>query len=155
PIAREQIRDPVGELYYPYAKGRDPCRTPMPWQAAAPNLGFTSGTPWLPLAPAHRTLSVDAQDADPQSALTFARRAIAERKKHGALTLGTFVPLPSTGQILAFERHSGGERIICAFNLTRSPASIALSARPNHLRLHAFECGGGHIEASALRLEPL
>ncbi len=53
-LERHQLRDPVGDLYYPIAKGRDGCRTPMPWDAAAPNLGFTSGTPWLPLGAAHK-----------------------------------------------------------------------------------------------------
>src|SRR5262249_9407829 len=69
PIARDQIRDPVGELYYPYSKGRDPCRTPMPWAAQAPNLGFTTGQPWLPLASSHRALAVDVQQGDTQSPL--------------------------------------------------------------------------------------
>src|SRR6185503_21253765 len=57
-LARDQLRDPVGDLYYPIAKGRDGCRTPMPWNADAPNLGFTTGMPWLPLGAAHEALAV-------------------------------------------------------------------------------------------------
>ncbi|HEX7886218.1 MAG TPA: alpha-amylase family glycosyl hydrolase, partial [Phenylobacterium sp.] len=29
-LARDQLRDPVGDLYWPYDGGRDGCRTPMP-----------------------------------------------------------------------------------------------------------------------------
>ena len=65
--ARDQLRDPVGDLYYPLFKGRDGCRTPMPWDARQPNLGFTTGTPWLPLGPAHAALAVSAQEGDPDS----------------------------------------------------------------------------------------
>jgi alpha-glucosidase len=156
PIEREQIRDPVGQLYFPYAKGRDPCRTPMPWRADDANLGFTTGTPWLPIAPAHRALSADVQARDAQSALNFARHAIAERKKHAALVLGDLLQYPSTGQILLFERLHGKDRIVCAFNLTRERAGIGLSWRPEEARrIAAIECGGARIEGPTLMLEPL
>ena len=64
-LRRDQLRDPVGDLYYPLFKGRDGCRTPMPWDAAKPNLGFSSGTPWLPPGPDHAALAVAAQERDP------------------------------------------------------------------------------------------
>ena len=73
PIERHQIRDPVGELYFPYSKGRDPCRTPMPWVAGKPNLGFSYGEPWLPMAPAHAALAANKQEHDKDSVLWFAR----------------------------------------------------------------------------------
>jgi alpha-glucosidase len=155
PIEREQIRDPVGELYFPYAKGRDPCRTPMPWQADAPNLGFTTGKPWLPMAAAHRALAVDVEEGDPQSVLRFGRSAIAERKKHAALVLGDFVPLPSTDQVLAFERREAGGRIVCAFNLSRSAAILALSAKADSPRLSNLECGNVLVDGSTLKFDPL
>ncbi|MFP4003499.1 MAG: alpha-amylase family glycosyl hydrolase, partial [Alphaproteobacteria bacterium] len=53
---RELIRDPVGDLYFPFFKGRDGSRTPMPWQADAPNAGFSASTPWLPLAASHKAM---------------------------------------------------------------------------------------------------
>ena len=74
-LRRDQLKDPVGDLYYPLFKGRDGCRTPMPWDAEQPNLGFSAGTPWLPLGPAHRRLAVSEQEKDPSSALAFTRAA--------------------------------------------------------------------------------
>ena len=78
----------MGDLYYPLFKGRDGCRTPMPWDAAKPNLGFSSGTPWLPLGPEHRALAVSEQEEDPASALAFTRKLLAARKAHPALRDG-------------------------------------------------------------------
>ena len=71
-LTRDQLRDPVGDLYWPYDGGRDGCRTPMPW-TAGPQMGFTTGTPWLPLSAEHRGLSVAEQAADPDSMLVFSR----------------------------------------------------------------------------------
>lgn len=156
PIERDQIRDPVGRLYFPYAKGRDPCRTPMPWRADAPSLGFTTGKPWLPMAPAHRALAADVQGRDAASVLNFARRAIAARRMNEALVFGDLAPRSSTGQVLVFERQHGSQRILCAFNLSREPASVELHSQPQSTsRIEALECGGAKIEGRTLKLDPL
>jgi alpha-glucosidase len=125
PIERHQIRDPVGELYFPYSKGRDPCRTPMPWVAGKPNLGFSYGEPWLPVAPAHATLAANRQEQDKGSVLWFARALVGLRKAHPALVLGEMRVLAATDQVLAFERTRGGDHIVCVFNLSNSDASFA------------------------------
>ena len=127
PIERNQIRDPVGELYFPYAKGRDPCRTPMPWVQGKPNLGFSYGEPWLPVAPAHTALAAATQERDQASPLWFARNLIALRKKHPVLAQGDIKITAATDQILAFERIRGGDHIICVFNLSKSEATVSVS----------------------------
>jgi alpha-glucosidase len=58
--------------------------------------------------------------------LWFARRLIAERKKHPTLVTGDMRVLAATDQVLAFERVGGGGHIVCVFNLSKSPASFAL-----------------------------
>ncbi|HEY0267323.1 MAG TPA: alpha-amylase family glycosyl hydrolase, partial [Rhizomicrobium sp.] len=123
-LRRDQLRDPVGDLYYPLFKGRDGCRTPMPWDADAAHLGFTSGTPWLPLGPEHRALAVSEQEKDPASALAFTRALLAARKAHPALRAGTLDLLE--GPLLAFVREAEGERIVCAFNLTDAEGTMDL-----------------------------
>nr|QQZ50154.1 hypothetical protein JKL49_27065 [Phenylobacterium glaciei] len=84
-LTRIEIRDPVGDLYWPISKGRDGSRTPMPW-APGENLGFSSAKPWLPSAPEHRDLTVAAQAADRNSILAFSKALIALRKASPALT---------------------------------------------------------------------
>ena len=39
------LQDPYGLAFYPMFKGRDGCRTPMPWDDREPNGGFTTGRP--------------------------------------------------------------------------------------------------------------
>ena len=76
-LARDQLRDPVGDLYYPLFKGRDGCRTPMPWDGTKANLGFSTGTPWLPPGPAHAALAVSEQEKDAASSLAYTRAMLA------------------------------------------------------------------------------
>jgi len=121
-LRRDQLRDPVGDLYYPIAKGRDGCRTPMPWNADAPNLGFTTGTPWLPLGPAHKPLAVSEQDGAADSTLNFARTFLAKRKKSAALRLGETAWIETPAPFAAFTRTHGDERVLCVFNMSGAKA---------------------------------
>ncbi|MDX9997486.1 MAG: alpha-glucosidase [Phenylobacterium sp.] len=129
-LSRAQLRDPVGDLYWPYDGGRDGCRTPMPWRSDAPNLGFTTGAPWLPLAETHRDLAVEAQEADPNSTLAFARRIIALRKATPALRLGEIEFLDMPDPLLAFTRREAGEAVACVFNLGSQAAEVQLTGEP-------------------------
>jgi alpha-glucosidase len=63
--------------------GRDGCRIPLPWHAAAPALGFnTTGESWLPQPDAYAALAVDQQESDPTSTLSLYRRALQVRRVH-------------------------------------------------------------------------
>ena len=123
-LTRDQLRDPVGDLYYPYDGGRDGCRTPMPW-TEGPLMGFTDGEPWLPLAAEHRGLSVETQGADPDSALAFSREIIALRKATPALSLGQIEFIDTGTPVVAFTRQHQGESILCLFNLGTDPQVFA------------------------------
>jgi alpha-glucosidase len=71
-----------GEIY-----GRDGCRVPIPWESAAPALGFSSsGESWLPQPRGFARLARDVQRGDPESTLELYRAALALRAEHG---LGT------------------------------------------------------------------
>ncbi|HWD28342.1 MAG TPA: alpha-amylase family glycosyl hydrolase [Rhizomicrobium sp.] len=153
-LARDQLKDPVGDLYYPVAKGRDGCRTPMPWDASARNLGFSTGTPWLPLGPAHKALAVSEQTGNADSPLEFARHFLAGRKKSRALRLGDVTFLDADKPILAFIREAEGERMLCIFNLSREDARfthplIAKSA------VAGLGCGNSMDQGATLHLGPL
>jgi alpha-glucosidase len=113
-LRRDQLKDPVGDLYYPLFKGRDGCRTPMPWDAAKPNLGFSSATPWLPLGSEHRALAVSEQDKDPASTLNLFRALMHQRAASAALRTGDLTLLEAPLPLIAFRR---GEDTLCLFNL--------------------------------------
>ncbi|PKQ08545.1 MAG: alpha-glucosidase [Alphaproteobacteria bacterium HGW-Alphaproteobacteria-12] len=122
----QYIKDPVGDLYFPWAKGRDGCRTPMPWESGAHEAGFTSGTPWLPIPDYHIARAADVQLRDENSVLAHARKAVALRKAHPALKLGDMTCFDAEGRVLAFMRASAGERLLCVFNLGKTAAQFTL-----------------------------
>ena len=118
PIEQSDLRDAVGIRYWPYYKGRDAARTPMPW-SDAPGGGFTEAgvRTWLPMAdPAQ--CNVAAQHADPDSVLAFTRRAIARRSGSDDLAIGPYRSLPSPRGTWAFER---GARTVVALNMSDAP----------------------------------
>ncbi len=113
----EALRDPDGVAFWPAYKGRDGCRTPMPWTADEAGAGFTTGEPWLPIDAAQRPLAVDRQEADPDSMLAFVRRWLAFRREHPALKTGDIRFLDLPGELLGFERRDGTETLRFVFNL--------------------------------------
>ena len=113
-LKRDQLRDPVGDLYYPLFKGRDGCRTPMPWDAAKPNLGFSNGKPWLPLGAGHAQLAAAGQEKDAGSTLNYARSFLRARSKLPPLIEGDLELLDAPGPLIAFIR---GGAVLCVFNL--------------------------------------
>ncbi len=120
-IPFEALQDPEAIANWPLTLSRDGARTPMPWQADAPYLGFSDAAPWLPVGEAHRPLAVDRQEAAPQSLLHWTRRVLALRRDHAALRLGTIDFLDAPDSMIAFERSHEGEQLLCAFNLGDSP----------------------------------
>jgi alpha-glucosidase len=70
----------LDEMTMGLAKGRDRCRTPMPWSNGA-NAGFTPATarPWLPLGD-YTTINVGTETEDPASVLSFWRQLAALRQ---------------------------------------------------------------------------
>jgi alpha-glucosidase len=122
PIPPGQERDPVARLLP--GRGRDPERTPMPWDAG-PGAGFTTGRPWLPLGEANRSLHVAAQREDPASMLTLHRRLLRLRRAAPALATGAYDPLDTGGDVLAYLRTGpGGDRYLVVLNLGPDPARL-------------------------------
>ncbi len=122
----ERLQDPEAIANWPQTLGRDGARTPMPWQAGAPQAGFSTAEPWLPVDPRHPALAVDLQEADPASMLHLTRRFVALRKAHPPLARGDMRLLDSPEGVVCFERAVEGERLLCAFNL--GPAAADWSA---------------------------
>ncbi|MBI1199610.1 MAG: DUF3459 domain-containing protein [Phenylobacterium sp.] len=151
-LTRDQLRDPVGDLYWPYDGGRDGCRTPMPW-TEGPQMGFTTGDPWLPLAAEHAGLSVAAQDADPDSALAFSRAMIALRQATPALRLGDIGFLEAREPVVAFTRRHGGETILCVFNFGTEPQVFADPALAT-AELLPLRTGEADLRGGSLGLSP-
>jgi alpha-glucosidase len=139
-IGPSQVRDPR-ELREPgLGLGRDPVRTPMPWDGCE-NAGFTTAKPWLPLNADWPARNVARMTEDSQSILTLYRRLLALRRDCPALSIGDFVLLDMEGEMLAYERRHKAERLIVALNLGGRPHRLELPgwARDSQLLLSTVE----------------
>ncbi len=123
----ERLQDPFGITFWPKFKGRDGCRTPMPWGGQRHG-GFSDVEPWLPVDPVHIDLNVDSQQADPDSVLQFARQVVTLRRAHPALSTGAIELVEAPDGVLAFSRRSGDSEVICVFNMDTVPAKFSLTA---------------------------
>ncbi len=132
-LAFEDLRDPYGIRFWPAFKGRDGCRTPMPWEANRAHAGFTTAEKsWLPVPYQHAALAVDKQEADQHSVLHHYRQTLAFRAEHAALRDGDMTFLDTEEDVLAFTRSKGDEMLLFVFNLSRKPVKVAL---PKGIRL--------------------
>jgi len=135
----EALRDPYGIAFWPNFKGRDGCRTPMPWRDE-PNGGFTSGTSWLPVPPEHLPLAVSRQESDPESPLNAFRHFLRWRKSLPALCGGDieFIELPEP--LLAFTRTLDSQSVLAVFNLSDRPQMAPMPS----LGLRSISALDGH-----------
>ena len=156
-IAFEDVRDPYGITMWPEFKGRDGCRTPFPWEADAPDLGFgtaaSGARPWLPYVQAHRALAADRQQADAGSLMHFVRHLLHWRSGQPALVRGGLALLAAHPQVLAFVRSHGGERVLCAFNLSAEPCTWAPPMPPG-AALEGSGVQGARITGASVHFEP-
>ena len=80
-IEYNDLQDPFGKNFWPEFKGRDGCRTPMPWNSNEINLGFSNSNPWLPVNNEYAQKSINIQSKDTNSMLNFTKEQIQKRKK--------------------------------------------------------------------------
>ena len=154
-LAFEDLRDPYGIRFWPGFKGRDGCRTPMVWEAAADNAGFSTGKPWLPVPENHRARAADVQNRKGTSVLAAYKAMLSLRKRHPALVRGSIRFLDVEGDGLAFIREGDGERLLCVFNFADEPANWSA---PQHVGIvQPIDAGavGASLHEGDLSLPPL
>jgi glycosidase len=124
PIPPERMQDPWGKRVPGLNLGRDPARTPMPWDTSQPNAGFCppDAEPWLPLNADHAVLNVASQREDPRSMLSLTRRLLAVRRASPALSVGSYRPLDAAPEgCFLFVRD---ERVLVALNFSTRQVDV-------------------------------
>jgi len=124
-VPYDRLQDPEAIANWPHTLSRDGTRTPMPWIAAEPNLGFSRAQPWLPVGETHSALAVDRQIDRGDSLLNFTRECLKLRSTHPALRHGSMKIVRADDQVLAFDRAANGQQLRCIFNLSERPASFS------------------------------
>jgi alpha-glucosidase len=145
-LALENVAIPPGTVQDPWERnepelgfGRDPVRTPMPWDGSA-NAGFTTGTPWLPLNPDCKTRNVAAFAADPRSILSLYRRLIALRREHPALSVGRYLATSIDSDLLTFERYDDDTRLLVVLNFAKALRQVTLPPGTGKARILLSTC---------------
>lgn len=131
----EVLQDPPGIAFWPEYKGRDGCRTPMPWCSDVMHGGFSGVnpkvSPWLPVVSEHRRRAWDVNEKDEHAPLHFMRALLAWRKAHPVLVQGAVQYLEGDADVLVFirqpEKNQEGRPMLCAFNFRDAPRSTAVA----------------------------
>ena len=128
-VPLDRRKDPWAERSGVPELSRDGCRTPMAWDGE-PSAGFSTAPPdglWLPLHESHGSVNVRAELGDPDSHLSFYRRALAVRRGSAALRTGDYAPLDDAPDgVFAFTR---GDDTLVLLHFGDGEASVDLPAR--------------------------
>lgn len=137
---------------------RDNSRTPFQWDSTT-HAGFTSGSPWIKVAPSYKTINAAAQEKDPNSCLNYFRRLVKLRQDNiPVLVYGKYTLLDKTNpKVYAYTREGGGQRMLILLNFSASPAqaNIALNISSATLLLSNYkEAPSFNKGKSTLTLKP-
>ncbi|WP_417579921.1 alpha-amylase family glycosyl hydrolase [Pelagibacterium sp.] len=146
-----ELTDPPGLRFWPDNKGRDGCRTPMPWTDEV-NGGFSEVKPWLPVKGPHLKRNVAALEADPDSLLHYYRAILKYRRENPALIDGEIVFHDAMAPILGFSRYNGQDGLVCVFNLSAKPGALSIDGLP-HLAALTGVSNGAVLDGASLKLE--
>lgn len=120
-VSHEEMMHALGE------NGRDNARTPMQW-SAAPQAGFTQGTPWIEVNPNYTEVNVEEDQASSDSVYRYYQSLIALRKRYRAIVHGDFIPvLEQHDKVFAYLRTEGETRLMVVANFSGESLTVDLS----------------------------
>jgi alpha-glucosidase len=152
PIPPERVHDPWERNVPGLGLGRDPERTPMQW-SAAPHAGFSTVTPWLPVAENFAQCNVAAQQQDPRSMLHLYRRLLQLRAAEPAFKLGAYTSRFSSDQLLVYQREHATQRLLVALNFSAQAATFAEAGLHGETLLSTNQDRDGATVQDAISLE--
>ncbi|MCZ2722231.1 alpha glucosidase [Marinomonas sp. 15G1-11] len=117
--------DPYGITFWPEFKGRDGCRTPIPWSNTE-NGGFSEGKPWLPVDKTHLPQAVTVQQQDSHSVMRAYADFLALRKSHPEFIEGSIRFLYNDDQSLIYLREFESNNTLVAINTGPDKKTIPL-----------------------------
>ena len=149
-IQQHELQDPYGITFWPRFKGRDGCRTPMPWTRQENHAGFSHAKPWLPIPAAHKECAVSLQENDSGSILNAYRKFMHWRKQQPCLRLGDIEFVAAADDYVVFIRSFGSEKLLCAFNFSASAQVISLDANYRLEKTEGHGCDSVSTEGKVL-----
>jgi alpha-glucosidase len=139
PTRVADVKDPIGITGWPKERGRDGERTPMQWNTANAQAGFsTNPHTWLPVPTNYTAVNVESELADPGSLLNWNRKLIAMRRTNPAFA-GLMVMLDvQNANVLSFARVAkNGTAVLVALNMSAAPQTVSLDTHSAGIRQSA------------------
>ena len=105
-------------VYAMQHRARDHARTPMQW-SAAPNAGFTTGTPWMKINPNYVDINTEADRAAEKSIFKFYQNLLKFRKGNALIIDGVYKEYDHKNkQLYVYERALDDRKylVICNFS---------------------------------------
>jgi alpha-glucosidase len=124
PISPNLVKDPWEKNVPALGLGRDPERSPMQWNGQT-HAGFTTGTPWLPVADDFKCFNVAVQSGVADSSLALYRRLLALRADRAAVHAGGYGELLCDDHVLAYSRRAASEYLWIILNFTAEPRQFS------------------------------
>ena len=139
-IRPENVHDPVEKKQPGLGLGRDPVRTPMPWDASV-NGGFSVGQPWLPLGSDHAVRNVAVQQFAPGSLWQLYRALILLRRQEACLSDGDIADVAADDSVLRYQRVLEGARLAVALNFGSDKRVVGVGSGQVLLSTHFGRAG--------------
>ncbi len=161
-IPPEKVQDPraLNQPEIAHLVGRDPARTPMPWDDSS-HAGFCAPDvePWLPLTPDSPHRNVEAQSQDPTSMLSLFRALARLRRAEPALHRGHYQAVEAVhhpAPVFAYLREHGTERFLVVLNFGAEEHLLDLRhvGTQGTIRVSTDMRGQGPVSLAALPLAP-
>ena len=122
--------------------GRDNSRTPFQWDSSG-NAGFTTGIPWIKVAPNYKTINAAAQEKNPNSCLNYFRRLVKLRNENiPVLVYGKYTLLDKANpNVYGYTRKGEGQTMLILLNFSAftAQANIALDLSSAILLLSNYD----------------
>lgn len=139
------------------ARSRDNSRTPMQWNGERYG-GFSEVEPWLPMSAGFRNeITVEAQQNDQDSILSFYKKLIAMRKMYPVIAEGEISFLETgTDRVLAYQRKLGEQQIVVFCNLDGEKRTVKADGawRGDPVLLENYEARQMDPEGETYTMEP-
>lgn len=113
-------------------ESRDNGRTPFQWDNTS-HAGFTTGTPWIKVAPNYKTINVAAEEKDPKTCLNYFRKVVKLRNNNKVLIYGDYKLLDKeNSKIYAYTRTLDNVKMLVLLSFTKEPVQWKI---PDDLQL--------------------
>ena len=128
-ILKEQGESEADILEILRSKSRDNSRTPIQWNSEE-NAGFTTGTPWIPVAKSYKEINAENALKDDNSIFYHYKKLISLRKEYDVISKGNFnMILEDNNKVLGYTRNYENKTLVVLNNFYGEEAKVDIPSQ--------------------------